>query len=262
MARPYAFSALLSLLVALPLHAGELPEASATDVTDTTALPAADALPPLADPDAPPMAEADDELQPPAIDAYFDVSFTRTDVGALGYDDTAGGYRFIAGFRLENVQAGAWSVAPEVGYFRIGKGELQQQAEFFGEISDYKRIRTDTFILDGSSLDFGARFSRELTAKTRVFARAGLGVTHVSRKQQTLDLWVPLPPLDPASCPPGGCALPTTTPSTTDVGLEPWGSAGVALQLGAVPWLYGEYGLRLLDGERIDTLAIGFLLDF
>ena len=231
-------------------------------VTDAGAAgPEADLLPPLA---VPGLDAAEEELMPPAVDAYVDISFTGADIDEPGFDDTARGYRIIAGFRLLDVAPGGWSVAPEIGYWRLGRSERVEQALFPNSPLGFDRLQTDTYTLNATALDFGARFDRRLLPRLDAYARTGLAVTHVQRKREVLNTYLPRDVTPPDECPVFAptCSLNNPEASTTEVSIDPWLGLGLALELGIVPSLYGEYNLRTVDGQSTAAWAVGFLLNF
>lgn len=199
------------------------------------------------------------DLTPPAIDAWFDISFTDSDFNALGFNETAGGYRFIAGFHLENFGNNRFGFAPEVGYFRLGSIEEKTSVTVSNppNFQGYIQTTTHTNSLDTSSLDFGVRVNVMIASRLDVFLRTGLGFYHASTEAQDSFSYTPITP--------GGPAIPSTqgtTSSSTETGTAPYAALGLTIKLGTVPSLYGEYGKRIIDGENISTIAVGFLLNF
>lgn len=228
-----------------PLMPGDTPPLAPESGATPTEAPAQPAVPP------------EPELVAPAVDAYLDVSFTDADFGALGYDDTTGGYRFIAGFQFEKFRYAGWALAPEVGYLRIGRPERELvEVDLDGPPTGYVVRKTTTETLDSTSLDFGVRASRPLAGALHGYARAGLQVYHAVDKAQVVFTYEPKPGFDPRD--------PEIAPTTsrTDVGTGAFLSLGLAVQLGPVPSLYIEYGTREFADDRIDIGALGVLMNF
>lgn len=241
-----------------PASAADLPAATADDATATatgeaTPVVSADTAIPATDT----TTMAVPELTAPAIDARVDLSLPTSDFDSLGYPDHANGYRFIVSFRLEGVGGDRWSVAPEIGYFRMGQSERKVITLIPNTPPNFDLTRTDTYKLDASSLDFGVRLGRNLRDRIEAYARGGLAVTHTRLAQETLDHAEPKPgnPADPYD-------TRLTTPATTNVSADPYAAVGLAFKLGQVPSVYAEYGLRTIDGSSANSLAIGLLLDF
>lgn len=199
------------------------------------------------------------DLTPPAIDGWFDISFTDADFDNLGFDQTAGGYRFIAGFHLESISTDRFGLAPEVGYFRIGNIDEKTSTSVSNppDFQGYIQTTTHTSSADATSLDFGVRVNFTLASRLEAFLRTGLGFYHVSTEDQDSFSYTPTIP--------GGVPIPSsrgTTASNTKTGTAPYAALGLAVKLGAIPSLYGEYGTRTIDGENISVIAVGFLLNF
>lgn len=199
------------------------------------------------------------DLTPPAIDGWFDISFTDADFDNLGFNQTAGGYRFIAGFHLESISTDRIGLAPEVGYFRIGNIEEKTSVSVSNppNFQGYIQTTTHTSSADATSLDFGVRVNFALATRLEAFLRTGLGFYHVSTEEQDSFDYTPITP--------GGVPVPSsrgTTTSNTKTGTAPYAALGLAVKLGAIPSLYGEYGMRTIDGENISVIAVGFLLNF
>lgn len=232
--------------------------AEAPAETATGAIPKFDPLlSPWPDEEVPTPDEPD--LTPPAIDGWFDISFTDADFDNLGFNQTAGGYRFIAGFHLESISTDRFGLAPEVGYFRIGNIDEKVSTSVPNppDFQGYIQTTTHTSLADATSLDFGVRVNFALASRLEAFLRTGLGFYHVSTEEQDSFSYTPITP--------GGEPIPSsrgTTASNTNTGIAPYAALGLAVKLGAVPSLYGEYGTRAIDGENISVIAVGFLLNF
>lgn len=197
------------------------------------------------------------DWQPPPLDAYVDVSMGSADFSNVGYTDAQGGYRLTVGFLFGGVGGNRYSIAPEIGYTRIGRA-LRQQVTVDTTDPQYTVTQTDMFSKDLSSLDFGVRAGLNLAPRTSLFARAGVQIYHVSDKILSTLAFTPkpasgAPPRDPQS----------QRPSTaSDSRLGGFVSAGVALKVGQVPTVYGELMARQVEGTVVQTGAIGVLLNF
>ncbi|MFP5383890.1 MAG: LysM peptidoglycan-binding domain-containing protein [Gammaproteobacteria bacterium] len=199
------------------------------------------------------------DLTPPAIDGWFDISFTDADFDNLGFNQTAGGYRFIAGFHLESISTDRIGLAPEVGYFRIGNIDEKTSTSVSNppDFQGYIQTTTHTSSADATSLDFGVRVNFALARRLEAFLRTGVGFYHLSTEEQDSFSYTPITP--------GGAPIPSsrsTTASNTQTGIAPYAALGLAVKLGTIPSLYGEYGTRAIDGENISVIAVGFLLNF
>lgn len=192
----------------------------------------------------------------PKIDAYFDASFSDANFSGVGYDATPGGYRFIAGFRMDTPALTRWSAAAEFGYTRIGRAERKQVVVDNG-LPDYQITYTDTYETDLSALDFGARLGYRLAPIVEVYSRAGLQFYHASDKVQTTLDFVTKQPNIPDR--PQQVQQPA---SSADARANVFGALGVAVRLGDVPSLYAEYGARAVSGAVVYTGSVGVLLNF
>lgn len=205
-----------------------------------------------------PPASAGPDYQPPAIDAYVDLAFTDGDLSHYGFDDTPGGYRFIVGFRLEKSPFANLTIAPEIGYLRIGKAEDQTVTRTNNmPIPQYVNVRTTTDHFDVSTLQFGLRAAYHLAGPLDAYVRTGVHFYHLAESSQVVLSYEPIPP--------------NTTPRPDDVqtsssrakvGTGAFGAVGYALSLGQVPSLQLEYGLYEFDGKPIGVFSFGALLNF
>lgn len=193
----------------------------------------------------------------PKIDAYIDLSISESDFGNLGYDDAVSGYRLLVGFRLEEIGGGRWSVAPEVGYLRIGKAEREEFRTDAISDSQYYITITDGHELDMTALSFGARIGWRLHTRAEPYLRAGVHFYHALDRTRTTFSYEPKAPLIPPKAP-----VTTESQSEVNVGLHLYGALGFAWSLGKVPSLYAEYGTYVIENETIGTGSIGFLLNF
>lgn len=216
-----------------------------------TSLPTIDTTPQTEKPAPPPGPD----WPPPAIDAYVDASFSDTDVANLGYSETPGGYRFIAGFRLDTPRFGDWSVAGEFGYTRLGRAERKTVNPVI-PTGSWDLQTTDTFTTDLSAIDFGTRIGYTVLPRIEVFARGGMQFYHVADKTVTFFDFTPknnqVAPADYTDRP----------ASVSDAKVNVYGSLGTAIRLGKVPQIYAEYGARGVSGGTIYTGNVGFLLNF
>ncbi|MFZ5756665.1 MAG: hypothetical protein ACOY3X_07155 [Pseudomonadota bacterium] len=211
-------------------------------------------------PEAAPAAAipAGPDYKPPRIDAYFDVAFTDSDIGSAGYSETPGGYRFIAGFRLEHFNHTRWSLAPEVGYLRIGRAMEESVTRTLNSpIQGYWNIRTEERKLDMSTLQFGVRSDYRLFGPVEAQVRAGAHFYHITDNRQITFSYEP-GPLDPPPLPDDV----QPNQSASDVGLDLFATIGLAVRLGTVPSLYIEYGSYNTDRGTVGVSALGFLLNF
>lgn len=236
-----------------PLDGPEI-NSSLPDFVEPT--PGDDAAAAAATPAAP--APGTQPIAPPAIDAYVDLSFNNSDVTDFGYNDNPGGYRFIAGFVFQQYSTEKMTLAPEVGYVRIGLAdESVTTITANNPIPQYRNIKTDLRSLDLSTLTFGVRAGFRLAEHLDGFARGGLHFYHGSRHDQTTYSYEPIAPND-VELPDD--ARPTF--STSDVGTDYYISGGLAFNLGSVPALYAEYGVYAVGSDNIATTSLGFLLNF
>lgn len=197
------------------------------------------------------------DFQPPSIDAYLDLALTGTNFDSSGVDDTASGYRLIAGWYFGQAGSDRWSVAPELGYVRLGQAsETTVTNTFDPSIPGYRKLITRIHDLDLSALDFGLRARMALTGHIDGYVRAGAHLYHSSTQINTQYSYIPLPPNTPRP----DDVLPTESTSENGVGV--YGSLGVAVRLGKVPQLYAEYGMRQAGDNQVETTALGFLLNF
>lgn len=191
----------------------------------------------------------------PAIDAYVDTSFSEADFGSLNFNETPGGYRFIAGFRLDTPRLVRWTAAAEFGYTRLGRAE-RKITSVDDSAPDYRITRTDTYNIDLSSLDFGTRIGYRLLPSLDVYGRGGLQFYHVANKAQTQLDFTPKnnnPPKDTDLQQPA---------SSSDSKASLFGTLGIAIRLGSVPSLYVEYGTRNISGDIINIGNVGVLMNF
>lgn len=194
----------------------------------------------------------------PRIDAYIDLSISESDFDKLGYQDAVGGYRFLIGFRLEEVGGDKWTLAPEVGYLRIGKAEREDIS--FDDISEpqHRVTITDKHSLDVTALSFGGRFGWQFRPQAgEIYARVGLHFYHALDRTQTTFTYEPKAPLIPPKSP-----VSTGSQSEVNVGLDLYAGLGFAWKLGKVPSLYAEYGTFVIERELVNTGSVGFLLNF
>lgn len=208
---------------------------------------------------APATAPPAPDYPAPKIDAYIDLSISESDFDKLGYQDAVGGYRFLIGFHLEEVGGDKWTLAPEVGYLRIGKAERDDIS--FDDISEpqYYVTITDKHSLDVTALSFGGRIGWQLRRPQagEIYARAGLHFYHALDRTQTTFTYEPKAPLIPPKSPTS-----TGSQSEVNVGLDLYAGLGFAWKLGKVPSLYAEYGTFVIESELVNTGSIGFLLNF
>lgn len=254
-------------------QAVSVPDAPVTATEQTKDLPPAEASPvPSASPllDEEPIrypwdAETaalpqEPDIEPPPVNGWLDASLTLTDLNSLGVDEFATGYRFSGGFLLEPIGDGRYNFSLEVGYARLGRGQKILSVEEANPpgFPNFVRITTTTTKVDASSLDFGGRVGIPVANDIEAFVRAGLGFFHVSREIQDTFSYRKINPNDD----PGIDTEKGTTGSFTESGLAPYGAVGIARSLGPVPMVYGEYFLRMIDGELSSSLSIGVMLDF
>lgn len=193
----------------------------------------------------------------PKIDAYVDLSISESDFGKLGYDDNVAGYRLLFGFRLEEVGGGKWTLAPEVGYLRIGKAERDDISTDAISDSEYYLTITDNHTLDATALSFGGRIGWLPHPRVEPYLRAGLHFYHALDRIETTFSYEPKAPLIPPKP-----QTTTSSQSEVNVGLDIYASLGFAWRLGKVPSLYAEYGAFAIENEVVTTGAVGFLLNF
>lgn len=210
-------------------------------------------------PDSLATATSEPELEPPAIDAWIDASFSDSAMQLAGVSDDVGGYRFVASFLLEKLAANGLAFSPEVGYSRIGRGEDVNTTAVSRPpgFPNHAQTRTDTLTADITSLDFGVRAGWRGRQPLEPFARAGLSFYHLASSRQVVFTYETLDPdfedISPDTRP---------TSSSTDAGVAPYLSIGLALHLGKVPAVYAEFQYRSIEGEPLETAAVGFLLNF
>lgn len=191
----------------------------------------------------------------PAIDAYVDTSFSQADFNSLNYPETPGGYRFIAGFRLDTPRLVQWTAALEFGYSRIGHAE-RKIVTIDDSASNYRVTRTDTYNIDLSALDFGTRIGYRLLPRIEIYGRGGMQFYHVANKAQSkLDFT----PKNGSADRPSDLQQPA---STSDAKVDLFGTVGTAFSLGKVPSLYVEYGTRNIGGDMVNVGSVGILLNF
>lgn len=192
----------------------------------------------------------------PKIDAYIDLSISESDFDELAYLDAVDGYRLLIGFRLEEVGGDKWTLAPEVGYLRIGKAERDYVS--FDAISDsqYYVTITDNHSLDVTALSFGGRIGWRLQ-RAEPYLRAGVHFYHALDRTQATFTYEPKAPLIPPKSPTS-----TDSQSEVSVGLNLYAGVGFAWSLGKVPSLYAEYGTYVIENEIVGTGSVGFLLNF
>lgn len=221
-------------------------------------------LPDIAQPAAPSEMPSPDrpDYPPPRVDGYLDVAFTNNDFSNLGFSETPGGYRLVAGFRLEELSSEHWLIAPEFGYLRIGKAETSSSV-FDTNITrpGYNTTRTDISTLDATSLDLGVRVDRLLTPRFAAFLRGGIGFYHLSRNEDVNRSYVANNPGTEGG-PFDGVTESLLSASASTSGFGPYAGLGLSVQLGQVPALYLEYSIRDLDGERLGSTALGVTLNF
>lgn len=205
---------------------------------------------------APATAPPAPDYPAPKIDAYIDLSISESDFGELAYEDAVGGYRLLIGFRLEELGGDRWSLAPEVGYLRIGKAERDYLS--FDAISDsqYYVTITDNHSLDVTALSFGGRIGWQLR-RAEPYLRAGVHFYHALDRTQTTFTYEPKAPLIPPKSPTS-----TDSQSEVSVGLNLYAGVGCAWRLGKVPSLYAEYGTYVIENKIVGTGSVGFLLNF
>lgn len=192
----------------------------------------------------------------PAIDAYLDTSFSQSDFNELGFSDSSGGYRFIAGFRMDTPALGLWSVAAEFGYNRIGRAE-RSVVTVDDSSPQFTKTQTDTYKTDLSSLDFGTRIGYRISPLLELYGRGGMQFYHVANKNQTrLDFT----PKNNNPNPPTSGPLPPSSLSRAKANV--FGTGGIALKLGKVPYVYAEYGARNISGKLVSAGSVGVLMNF
>lgn len=217
-----------------------------------SALPAL--VPDTPEPEAKPVDNRPD-WPAPKIDAYLDTSFSSADFAGIGYDETASGYRFIAGFALATPALGRWSVAAEFGYNRIGRAE-RSLVSVDDSAPNYTVTRTDMLDIDLSSLDFGGRVGYRVAPRLETYTRAGMHFYHTSEKSQTRFDFEEKN-LNPPR--PSDLQQPAST-STASVGA--FVTLGLALKAGSVPSFYAEYTTRDISGDLVDAVNFGVLMNF
>ena len=202
------------------------------------------------------------DYQPPRIDGYLDLAFADSDFSNFGYSETPGGYRLIVGFRLEEVGSQRWLIAPEFGYFRLGKANSEVTTVTRNDIHQgYDTTRTDTSSLDATSLDAGVRVDRALTSRFGAFVRAGVGFYHVARNEDAfLTYNSNIPATEDGEF--DGVTESPLSDSSSASGLGVFGSLGLTVKLGQVPALYLEYSVRQLDTDVLASTSLGVTLNF
>lgn len=217
---------------------------------------------PVASPTPSGIADAGPDYQPPQIDGYLDLAFTDGDFSQLGFSETPGGYRFTVGFRLEEVGTERWLIAPEFGYFRLGKADNEVTTVTPNDVHQgYDTTRVFSSSLDATSLDLGCRVDRILTTRLGAFVRGGLGFYHLARNDDlTLTYSSNVLPTQGGEF--DGVTESLLSDSSTASGLGLFGSVGLTVKLGAVPSIYVEYSVREMDQEVLASTALGLTLNF
>lgn len=202
------------------------------------------------------------DYQPPRVDGYLDLAFADSDFSNYGYSETPGGYRLIVGFRLEEVSNQRWLVAPEFGYFRIGKALTETTTVTRNDIHQgYDTTRTDSASLDATSLDLGCRVDRILTPRFSAFVRGGLSFYHLARNEDAvLSYAANIPATEDGEF--DGVTESPLSDSSSASGLGAFGSLGLTVRLGEVPALYAEYSMRQMDNEILASTSLGVTLNF
>lgn len=194
----------------------------------------------------------------PPVDAYIDLSLNNSSLNNLGYGDQPGGYRFIVGMIFEQFSNARFTMAPEVGYVRIGLAEeTTTTTTRNAPIPQYDNIKKEKHSIDLSTLTFGLRSGYQVTGQLEAFGRAGMHFYHGASQQQTTWSYVPVLSTTPER---SDDVQPSF--STADVGTDYYLSGGLAWKIGPVPSVYAEYQVIALGGSTIATTSLGFLLNF